>query len=185
MDVWSSTMIGSLRQPTTKGLASFAAWAYELVDALGRCWLLLLATLSVAVAIAFVTSTLGALLVTLFASQILESRREDEIARSPLRGHACFAVPGMLGLLAAFLVPLPLAHVVGGSPFLLPHRRRELPQLGILFQTMVMPASSWRGARRCWPTSPVLGRSTVASCSAASAWSLSSCSACCSPPRRS
>jgi len=152
------------RQSLTEGLTTFAAWAYEVVDALGRCWLLLLATLSVAAAIAlvpqgrealwaaggsgqawqirgfFVTSTLGAVLVTLFAAQILESRREEEIARSRLRGHACFTVPGMLGLLAAFLVPLLLAHVVGGSPFLLPHRRAELQQLGILFQTLVMPA---------------------------------------------
>jgi hypothetical protein len=83
---------------------------------------------------------MGAVLVTLFASQILESRREDEIAGSGLRGYACFTVPGMLGLLAAVLVPLLLAHLVGSSPFLLPQRRKELQELGILFQTMVMPA---------------------------------------------
>ena len=157
-------MIGSLRQTMTKGLSSFATWAYEAVDALGRCWFLLFATLSVGITIAFVpqgrealwaaggpahawqvraffvTSTLGAVLVTLFASQILESRRQDEIASSGLRGHACFTVPGMLGLLAAFLVPLLLASLVGSSPFLLPQRRKELQELGILFQTMVMPA---------------------------------------------
>ena len=164
MDVSSRTMIGSLRQPMTKSLASAAAWAYEVVDALGRCWFLILATLSVGITIAFVpqgrealwaasgpahawqewaffvTSTLGSVLVTLFASQILESRREDEIAGCSLRGHACFTVPGLLGLLAAFLVPLLLAFLVGSSPFLLPQRRKELQELGILFQTMVMPA---------------------------------------------
>lgn len=164
MDVSSKTGTGPQRHSLTTGLSALAAWGYEVVDALGRCWLLLLATLSVAVAIAFVpqgrealwaaggsghgwqvrgffvTSTLGAVLVTLFASQILESRREDEITRSRPRGHACFAVPGMLGLLAALLVPLLVAHVVGGSPHLLPHRRRELQELGILLQTLVMPA---------------------------------------------
>lgn len=164
MDVASRTMIGPLRQTMSAGLASFVAWAYEIVDATGRCWFLLVATLFVGVTIAlvpqgrealwaaggpahawqvrafFVTSTLGAVLVTLFASQILESGREDEISGSGLRGHACFTVPGMLGLFAAFLVPLLLAHLVGGSPFLLPHRRKELQELGILFQTMVMPA---------------------------------------------
>jgi hypothetical protein len=164
MDVLSQNMIRSLRQTMTKGIASVAPWAYEVVDALGRCWFLLLATLSVGVTIAlvpqgrealwaasgpahawqvwafFVTSTLGAVLVTLFASQILESRREDEITGSSLRGHACFTVPGILGLLAAFLVPLLLALLVGSSPFLLPQRRKELQELGILFQTMVMPA---------------------------------------------
>ena len=164
MDVSSRTRIGSLRQTMTKGLASVAAWAYEVVDALGRCWFLLLATLSVGITIAFVpqgrealwaaggpahawqvwaffvTSTLGAVLVTLFASQILESRREDEIAGSGLRGHACFTVPGLLGLLAAFLVPLLLAFLVGSGSFLLPQRRKELQELGVLFQTMVMPA---------------------------------------------
>lgn len=164
MDVSSRTMIGSLRQTMTKGITSFPTWAYEVVDALGRSWFLLLATLAVGITIAlvpqgrealwaasgpahawqvqafFVTSTLGAVLVTLFASQILESRREDEIARSGLRGHACFTVPGLLGLLSAFLVPLLLAYLVGSSPFLLPQRRKELQELGILFQTMVMPA---------------------------------------------
>jgi hypothetical protein len=164
MDPSGHTTIGPLRQTMTKGLASFAAWAYEVVDACGRCWFLLLATLSVGITIAFVpqgrealwaaggaghawqvrgffvTSTLGAVLVTLFAAQILESRREDEITCSGPRGHACFAVPGMLGLLAAFLVPLLLVHVVGSSPFLLPQRRQELQQLGILFQTLVVPA---------------------------------------------
>ena len=164
MDVSSRTMIGAIWPTMANGLASFAAWAYEVVDALGRCWFLLFATLSVGITIAlvpqgrealwaasgpahawqvrafFVTSTLGAVLVTLFASQILESRREDEIAGSDLRGHACFTVPGMLGLLSAFLVPLLLAHIVGSSPFLLPQRRKELQELGILFQTMVMPA---------------------------------------------
>jgi len=163
MDVSPRTMTGPLRQTMTKGLTLFAAWAYEVVDALGRCWFLLFATLSVGITIAlvpqgrealwaaggpahawqvwafFVTSTLGAVLVTLFASQILESRREDEITGSGLRGHACFTVPGMLGLLAAFLVPLLLANLVGGA-FLLPHRRKELQELGVLFQTMVMPA---------------------------------------------
>lgn len=157
-------MIETPRQAIAKGLASLATWAYEVVDALGRCWFLLLATLSVGVVIAlvpqgrealwaaggtgrawrvpgfFVTSTLGAVLVTLFAAQILEARREDELTGSRLRGHACFAVPGMLGLLAAFLVPLLLVHLVGTSPFLLPQRRRELQELGILFQTLVMPA---------------------------------------------
>ena len=44
-------MIGPLRQTMTKGLASFAAWAYEVVDALGRCWFLLFATLFVGVTI--------------------------------------------------------------------------------------------------------------------------------------
>jgi len=160
----SWTTIGPLWQTLTKGLASLAAWVYEIVDALGRCWFLLLATLAVGTTIAlvpqgrealwaasgpahawkvwafFVTSTLGAVLVTLFASQILESRREDEIAGSGLRGHACFTVPGMLGLLAAFLVPLLLVNLVGGSDFLLPRRRKDLQDLGILFQTMVMPA---------------------------------------------
>ena len=164
MDVLSRTMIGSLRQTMTNSLASVAAWAYEVVDALGRCWFLLLATLFVGITIAFVpqgrealwaasgpahawqvwaffvTSTLGAVLVTLFASQILESRREDEIAGSGLRGHACFTVPGLLGLLAAFLVPLLLAFLVGSGSFLLPQRRKELQELGVLFQTMVMPA---------------------------------------------
>ena len=164
MDRSSRTMIGSLRQTMTKGVTPIAAWAYEVVDALGRCWFLILATLSVGITIAFVpqgrealwaasgpahawqvwaflvTSTLGAVLVTLFAAQILESRREGEIAGSGLRGHACFTVPGMLGLLAAFLVPLLLAILVGSSPFLLPQRRKELQELGILFQTMVMPA---------------------------------------------
>lgn len=164
MDVLSQNMFRSLRQTMTKGIASVAPWAYEVVDALGRCWFLLLATLSVGVTIAlvpqgrealwaasgpahawqvwafFVTSTLGAVLVTLFASRILESRREDEITGSSLRGHACFTVPGILGLLAAFLVPLLLALLVGSSPFLLPQRRKELQELGILFQTMVMPA---------------------------------------------
>jgi hypothetical protein len=164
MEVSPSTRAGSLRQAITVGLAALAAWTYEIVDALGRCWFLLLATLSVGVVIAlvpqgreavwaaggtgrawqlpgfFVTSTLGAVLVTLFASQILEARREDELTGSRLRGHACFAVPGILGLLAAFLVPLLLVHLVGSSPFLLPQRRRELQELGVLFQTLVMPA---------------------------------------------
>jgi len=164
MDVSSTFLIRPLRLAMARGLAWCAAWAYEAVDAVGRCWLLLLATLSVGATIAivpqgrealwaaggtghawqvrgfFVTSTLGAVLVTLFAAQILESRREDEIARSRLRGHACFTVPGLLGLLAAFLVPLLLAQAVGGSPSLLPDRRRELQELGILFLTLVMPA---------------------------------------------
>jgi len=164
MDLPSPTTTGPLRQQMTAGLAAFAAWAYEVVDAVGRCWFLLLATLSVGIAIAFVpqgrealwaagaaghawqvrgffvTSTLGAVLVTLFASQILESRRENEIAGSAPRGYACFMVPGLLGLLAAFLVPLLVVHAVGSSPFLLPQRRQELQQLGILFQTLVMPA---------------------------------------------
>jgi len=127
MDLSSLTTIGPLRQAMMKmnrGLASLPAWAYEVGEARVRCWFLLLATLCVGVAIAFVpqgrealwaaggaghtwqargffvTSTLGAVLVTLFASQILESRREDEITGSGPRGHACFAVPGMLGLLA-------------------------------------------------------------------------------------
>ena len=106
MDRSSRTMIGSLRQTMTKGVTPIAAWAYEVVDALGRCWFLILATLSVGITIAFVpqgrealwaasgpahawqvwaflvTSTLGAVLVTLFAAQILESRREGEIAGS-------------------------------------------------------------------------------------------------------
>ena len=157
-------MIDTPRQTMARGLASLAAWGYEVIDALGHCWLLVLATLSVGVVIAlvpqgrealwaaggtgrawqvpafFVTSTLGAVLVTLFAAQIVEARREEELAGSRLRGHACFAVPGMLGLLAAFLVPLLLVHLVGTSPFLLPQRRRELQELGILFQTLVMPA---------------------------------------------
>ena len=42
-------MIGPLRQTMTKGLSSFATWAYEAVDALGRCWFLLFATLSVGI----------------------------------------------------------------------------------------------------------------------------------------
>jgi hypothetical protein len=164
MDASTSATTGPVLKSLAKGLTSLAEWSYEVVDALGRCWFLLLATLSVGVVIAlvpqgrealwaaggtdrawqlpgfFVTSTLGAVLVTLFASQILEATREDELAGSRLRSHACFTVPGMLGLLAAFLVPLLLVHLVGSSHFLLPQRRRELQELGILFQTLVMPA---------------------------------------------
>lgn len=164
MDVSSRTPGGLLEPTATSSLSSFAAWAYEFIDALGRCWILLLATLLVGITIAlvpqgrealwaaggtihalqvrgfFVTSLLGSVLVTLFASQILEATHRNEQSVSAARGHACFAVPGTLGLLAAFMVPLLLVHAVGGSSFLLPQRRAELQALGLLFQTLAVPA---------------------------------------------
>ena len=54
----------------------------------------------------FVTSLSGAVLVTLFASQILEPGLRPAGEDSPVRYYAYFAVPGQLGLFAAFLVPL-------------------------------------------------------------------------------
>ncbi|HKM55504.1 MAG TPA: hypothetical protein VJY33_19020, partial [Isosphaeraceae bacterium] len=111
------------------------SWAYEIIDALGHCWSLLLATLAVGFMLVFVpqgrealwaagtddnhqhvwmffvTSLSGAVLVTLFASQILEPgiRRAGE--DSPVRCYACFTVPGLVGLFAAFLVPLLIDHM--------------------------------------------------------------------------
>jgi len=139
-------------------------WACAIVDALGRCWFLLLATLSVGFLLVFVpqgrealwaagaadhswhvwaffaTSLTGAVLVSLFASQILEAGDPLAGTTSHQRGYACFAVPGMLGLLAAFLVPLLIEHLVAGNAYLLQQRRRELRELGVLFQALVMPA---------------------------------------------
>jgi hypothetical protein len=164
MDVSPRTRDHVIHPMLTRSLSTFAAWAYEFLDALGRCWILLLATLAVGITIAlvpqgrealwaaggtihawqvrgfFVTSLLGAVLVTLFASQILEATHRHETGISALRGHACFTVPGTLGLLAAFMVPLLLVHAVAGSSFLLPQRRAELQALGLLFQTLAVPA---------------------------------------------
>jgi Patatin-like phospholipase len=88
----------------------------------------------------FATSLTGAVLVTLFASQILETGQGLAGTSSPLRGYASFAVPGTIGLLTAFMVPLLIEHLFGGNAYLLPQRRKELRELGILFQALVMPA---------------------------------------------
>ncbi|MFO0891761.1 MAG: hypothetical protein U0790_21800 [Isosphaeraceae bacterium] len=134
-----------------------------MADVLGRCWFLILVTLSSGFLLAFVpqgrealwsagatghelhafmfilVSLLGAVLTTLFAFQILEPGLGVSGKTRLPRGYACFAVPGLLGLLAAFLVPLLIVHVVAGNPYLLPQRRLELRKLGILFQALVLP----------------------------------------------
>lgn len=138
--------------------------AFEVVDGLGRCWFLLLATLTVAFLMAFVpqgrealwatgsagqvwhvraffaTSLSGAVLVMLFASAILEAGRNTDSPDSHLQEYVRFAVPGLIGLLAAFLVPLLIELQVGGNSWLLPQRREELRELGTLFQRLAVPA---------------------------------------------
>lgn len=151
--------------------SKFQAWlrhslfcAFEVVDGLGRCWFLLLATLMVAFLMAFVpqgrealwatgtsgqvwhvraffaTSLAGSVLVMLFASAILEANRNTESPVSHLQDYVRFTVPGLIGLLAAFLVPLLIERQVGGNAWLLPQRREELRQLGVLFQRLAVPA---------------------------------------------
>lgn len=150
--------------------SKFHAWlrssifcAFEVVDGLGRCWFLLLATLMVALLMAFVpqgrealwatgasgqiwhvraffaTSLAGSILVMLFASAILEAGRVAESPVSHLQDYVRFTVPGLIGLLAAFLVPLLIERQVGGNAWLLPQRREELRELGVLFQRLAMP----------------------------------------------
>ena len=118
--------------------------AFEVVDGLGRCWFLLIATLMVAFLMAFVpqgrealwatgtsgqvwhvraffaTSLAGSVLVMLFASAILEANRNTESSVSHLQDYVRFTVPGLIGLLAAFLVPLLIERQVGGNAWLLP-----------------------------------------------------------------
>ena len=130
MNTPSRTTVGLFHPKISSRLGHLALGAYELVDALGRCWFLLIATLSVGFLLVFVpqgrealwavgatrhtshvlaffvTSLAGAVLVTFFASQILETGHWLAGMSPPLRSYACFAVPGMLGLFAAFLVPL-------------------------------------------------------------------------------
>ncbi len=137
---------------------------FEVVDGLGRCWFLLLATLSVAFLMAFVpqgrealwaagaagqewhvraffaTSLTGAVLVMLFASAILEAGRDPDSPVSHLQDYVRFTVPGFIGLLSAFLVPLLIERQAGGNPWLLPQRRDELRELGSLFQRLAVPA---------------------------------------------
>lgn len=138
--------------------------AFEVIDGLGRCWFLLFATLLVAFLMAFVpqgrealwaagasgqvwhvraffaTSLAGSVLVMLFASAILEAGRKTESPVSHLQDFVRFTVPGLIGLLAAFLVPLLIERQVGGNAWLLPQRRAELHELGVLFQRLAVPA---------------------------------------------
>ena len=96
MAVSSSTSSGVAHVSVASRLRSVPQWVYEMIDALGRCWFLLFATLGVGfllvfvpqgreahwasgttgqhehILVFFVTSLSGAVLVTFFASQILE-----------------------------------------------------------------------------------------------------------------
>jgi Patatin-like phospholipase len=163
MAVAALTPSGVLRPNVAARLRLVPFWAYAIIDALGRCWFLLVATLTVGFMLVFVpqgrealwaagttghaqqiwmffvTSLSGAVLVTLFASQILEPGLGLAGELSPVRGYACFAVPGLIGLFAAFLVPLLIEHLVAGNPYLLPERHQELQELGLLFQALALP----------------------------------------------
>jgi hypothetical protein len=163
MAVAPLTSIDVSRPTVAARLRLVPLWAYEIIDALGRCWFLLLATLAVGFVLVFVpqglealwaaetddrsqytsmfflTSLSGAVLVTLFASQILELGLRRAGEDSPVRSYACFTVPGLVGLFAAFLVPLLIEHMVAGNPYLLPQRLQELHRLGTLFQALALP----------------------------------------------
>ena len=163
MVVASLTSIGVSRPTIVARLRLVPLWAYEIIDALGRCWFFLLATLAVGFMLVFVpqglealwaaetdeksqhismfflTSLSGAVLVTLFASQILELGLRRGGEDSPVRCYACFTVPGLVGLFAAFLVPLLIDHMAAGNPYLLPQRLQELQRLGTLFQALSLP----------------------------------------------
>ncbi|MGC8644145.1 MAG: hypothetical protein ACP5XB_30160, partial [Isosphaeraceae bacterium] len=160
----SSTSIGDAHPSVAARLRRIPALVHELIDALGRSWFLLIATLGVGfllvmvpqgrealwasgttgqhehVLIFFVTSLSGAVMVTFFASQILEPALRRPGEDTPLRRYACFTVSGLIGLFAAFLVPLLIEHIAAGNPYLLPRRREELQRLGFLFQVLALPA---------------------------------------------
>jgi len=144
-------------------IKAFLSWAYEIVEGLGRCWFLLLAALVVAFLLAlvpqgrealwaasatghawhvrafFATSLAGAVLMTLFASEILESSRLPASSPSFVQLYVKYAVPGLVGLLAAFLVPVLIQRQFGENAWLLPQRRVELGELGTLFQRLAVP----------------------------------------------
>ena len=163
MVVASLTSIDVSRPTSLARLKLVPLWAYEIINALGCCWFLLLATLSIGfllvfvpqgrealwaaivanqsynVHMFFVTSLAGAVLVTLFASQILEPGLRPAGKDSPVRYYACFAVPGQIGLFAAFLVPLLIDFTAVGNPHLMAHRHQDLRRLGTLFQALSLP----------------------------------------------
>jgi hypothetical protein len=156
----SNASIEPLMKTVIKNVTS---WAYEIVEGLGRCWFLLLATLVVAFLLAlvpqgrealwaasasghswhvrafFATSLAGAVLMTLFASEILDSSRLPASSPSYVQLYVKYAVPGLVGLLAAFLVPLLIQRQFGENAWLLPQRRVELRELGTLFQRLAVP----------------------------------------------
>jgi hypothetical protein len=135
----------------------------EVVDGLGRCWFLLLSTLLVAFLMAlvpqgrealwatgawgrewhvrafFATSLSGTVLMMLFAASILEHGKPRDESRSNLQDYVRYTVPGIIGMISAFLVPVLIQMQVAGNTWLLPQRREELRELGILFQRLVVP----------------------------------------------
>ena len=163
MVVASLNSIGVSRPTSAAHLRQVLLCAYEIINALGCCWFLLLATLTVGfmlvfvpqgrealwaavvanqshnVYMFFVTSLSGAVLVTLFASQILEPGLRPAGEDSPVRYYAYFAVPGQVGLFAAFLVPLLIDFMAVGNPHLMAHRHQDLQRLGTLFQALSLP----------------------------------------------
>ncbi len=144
-------------------LKTVISWAYEIVEGLGRCWFLLFASLMAAFLLAlvpqgrealwaasasghswhvrafFATSMAGAVLVTLFASEILESSRLPASSPSFVERYVKYTVPGVVGLLAAFLVPVLIQIQFGENAYLLPQRRAELRELGTSFQRLAVP----------------------------------------------